>query len=92
MFVSEDDCHPSLNLHSFTNIGWSDQFVVQALLYYYWRNIFTAFAVGLSGYNKARFQEKLESFSSLLSIFGYLGKETKNTAEHVIMQEHPTRI
>ena len=20
---SEDDCHPSLNLHSFTNIGWS---------------------------------------------------------------------
>ena len=21
--LSEDDCHPSLNLHSFTNIGWS---------------------------------------------------------------------
>ena len=20
---SEDDCHPSLNVHSFTNIGWS---------------------------------------------------------------------
>ena len=23
MFFSEDDCHPSLNLYSFTNIGWS---------------------------------------------------------------------
>ena len=23
MSFSEDDCHPSLNLHSFTNIGWS---------------------------------------------------------------------
>ena len=21
--LSEDNCHPSLNLHSFTNIGWS---------------------------------------------------------------------
>ena len=63
MFVSEDDCHPSLNLHSFTNIGWSDQFVVffhlnvslygrlfneSVRLYYLWK-IFTAFAVGLSG-------------------------------------------
>ena len=23
LFFSEDDCHPSLNLYSFTNIGWS---------------------------------------------------------------------
>ena len=29
----------------------------------------------------------LESFLSLLSIFGYLGKETKNTAKHVIMKK-----
>ena len=53
---------------------------------YYLRNIFTAFAVGLSGQNEAKFQ-KLESFLSLPSIFGYLGKETKNTAEHVIMKK-----
>ena len=43
---------------------------------FYLRNIFTAFAIGLSGYNKAKL--------SLPSIFGYLGNETKNTAEHVI--------
>ena len=29
----------------------------------------------------------LESFLSLPSIFGYLGKETKNTAKHVIMKK-----
>ena len=23
IFFTEDDCHPSLNLHSFTNFGWS---------------------------------------------------------------------
>ena len=28
-----------------------------------------------------------KSFSSLPSIFGYLGKETKNTDEHVIMKK-----
>ena len=32
-------------------------------------------------------KKSLESFLSLPSIFGYLGKETKNTAEHVIMKK-----
>ena len=38
-------------------------------LYYSWRNVSTAFAVGLSGQNEAKFQNNLESFSSLPSIF-----------------------
>ena len=33
---------------------------------------------------KLNFKKSLESFLSLPSILGYLGKETKNTAEHVI--------
>ena len=53
---------------------------------YYLRNIFTAFAVALS--DEAKFQKSLESFLSLPSIFGYLGKGTKNTAEHVILFTH----
>ena len=36
---------------------------------------------------KLNFKKNLESFSSLASLFGYLGKETKNTAEHVIMKK-----
>ena len=36
---------------------------------------------------KLNSKKNLESFSSLLSIFGYLGKETKNTAEHVSMKK-----
>ena len=40
--------------------------------------------------NEAKFQKNLESFSSLPSIFGYLGKETKNTDEHVIMKKKKT--
>ena len=59
---------------------------IESFRLYYLRNIFTAFAVGLSGQNEAKFQ-KLESFLSLPSIIGYLGKETKNTAEHVIMKK-----
>ena len=36
---------------------------------------------------KLNFKKNLESFLSLPSIFGYLGKETKNTAKHVIMNK-----
>ena len=32
---SEDDCHPSLNLHSFTNIGWSLQLLEKT-----WQQLF----------------------------------------------------
>ena len=35
---------------------------------------------------KLNSKKSLESFSSLPSILGYLGKETKNTAEHVIIK------
>ena len=38
---------------------------------------------------KLIFLKNLERFSSLPSIFGYLGKETKNTAEHTIMNKNP---
>ena len=36
---------------------------------------------------KLNSKNSLESFLSLPSIFGYLGKETKNTAEHLIMNK-----
>ena len=39
-------------------------------------------------FTEAKFQKKyLESFSSSPSSFGYLGKETKNPAEHVNMKK-----
>ena len=57
--------------------------IIQTLLFA--KHIFTAFAVGLSvARTKLNFKKNLESFLSLPSIFGYLGKETKNTAKHVI--------
>jgi len=36
---------------------------------------------------KIKKKKSLESFLSWPSIFGYLGKEMKNTAEHIIMNK-----
>ena len=41
----------------------------------------------LFGRRKLNSKTSLEIFLSLSSIFGYLGKKTKNTAEHVIMNK-----
>ena len=55
-------------------------------LRYYWRNIFTAFAVGLSGQNEAKFQKNLELFSSLPSIFRYCFR--KRDEKHSLTRHH----
>ena len=47
------------------------QRIIQA---YYWRNIFTAFAVGWVVRTKLNSPKNVERFSSLPSIFGYFGK------------------
>ena len=47
------------------------QRIIQA---YYWRNIFTAFAVGWVVRTKLNSPKNVESFSSLPSIYGYFGK------------------
>ena len=67
---SEDDCHPSLNLHSFTNIGWSlrllektwkavvfvsNKFVFLCNLSCYCKRNFAAL-VGLFGDNRISFR------------------------------------
>ena len=35
LFFNEDDCHPSLNLYSFTNIGWSSRLLEKT-----WQQLF----------------------------------------------------
>ena len=64
------------------------QRIIQALLFAQHLHCFCCL-VGLSGQNEATLKKKKKkvSFSSLPSIFGYLGKETINIAEHVIMKK-----
>ena len=73
----------------FENVSLYGRFFNAHFRLYYLRNIFTAFLIllVLVARTKLNSKKSLESFLSLSSIFGYLGKETKNTSEHVIMNK-----
>ena len=67
------------NLQGHSKRNWKNQERSLPSVQIQWRNIFTAFAVGLNGFNETKFQTKSRRFSIIAVDFGYLGERNEKT-------------